>query len=357
MHPRQAAAYPEYNLTVPVDHFHNETRYEPHSDDTFNLRYWFDDQFYEPGGPVFVLSGGETSGADRLPFLEKGIVYEIAKATKGLGVILEHRYYGSSVPVDDFSTENLRFLSTEQALADTAYFAKNVEFEGLEDVDLSPETTPWIAYGGSYAGSFVAFLRIQYPDIYMGAISSSGVPKAIWDFYEYFEAARLFGPEDCIDATTKVVNVVDTILLNETDHTAQLKEVFGMGQISDDKDFASAISSDIYSLQSYQWDPELSSDAFFTYCDTVVKKNQYPSLEGRRADVEKLIEVAGYGDEADSLVDSMLNYIGSLGGAALARCEEGQTQNQCFGTTDADFYAQADLSQTWRLWPYQVCTE
>ncbi|KAI9163099.1 putative extracellular serine carboxypeptidase [Paramyrothecium foliicola] len=353
----QAATYQEYNLSVPIDHFHNDTKYEPHSNGSFNLRYWFDAQFYKPGGPVFVLGAGETNGANRLPFLEKGIVYEIAKATGGVGVILEHRYYGTSVPVSDFNTESLRFLTTEQALADTAYFAKNVVFEGLEDVDLSPEKTPWIAYGGSYAGAFVAFLRITYPDIFFGAISSSGVPVAIWDYWEYFEGARNFGPKVCVETTGKLTNIVDNILLNETNakYIPQLKQTFGLGGVTDDKDFASAIASGIYDLQSYNWDPEVGSRSFFEYCDTVSKDtNQYPQLESRRAAVEELIKVAGYESELDPLADRMLNYIGTLRRAVTA-CEG--DQDDCFGTSDAQFMAQADLSQTWRLWPYQVCTE
>jgi hypothetical protein len=75
-----------------------------------------------------------------------------------LGVILEHRYYGTSFPVPDLSVENLRFLTTEQALADTAYLAENIEFEGLEEYDLTASETPWIVYGGSYAGAFVVSL-------------------------------------------------------------------------------------------------------------------------------------------------------------------------------------------------------
>jgi hypothetical protein len=353
----QAAKYQEYNLSVPIDHFHNETKYEPHSDGFFNLRYWFDAQFYKPGGPVFVLSAGETSGVGRLPFLEKGIVHEIAKATGGVGVILEHRYYGSSVPVSDFETESLRFLTTEQALADTAYFAKNVVFEGLEDVDWSPESTPWIAYGGSYAGAFVAFLRVVYPDVFYGAISSSGVTAAIWDYWEYFEAARIYGPPVCVETTGKLTNIVDNILLDEKNakYIPQLKKTFGLPNISDNKDFASAIASGIYDLQSYNWDPKVGSLSFFKYCETVSKNtNQYPKLESRRAAVEELIKAAGYEDELNPLADRMLNYIGTLG-TVTAECEG--TQDECFGTSDAEFLAQADLSQTWRLWPYQVCTE
>ncbi|KAI9896956.1 hypothetical protein N3K66_007978 [Trichothecium roseum] len=351
------ATYPEYNLSVPIDHFKDDSRYEPHSDDTFPLRYWFDAQFYEPGGPVFVLSGGETSGADRLPFLEKGIVYEIAKATKGLGVILEHRYYGSSIPTPDFSTENLRFLTTEQALADTAYFAQNVKFEGV-DADLSPTAAPWIAYGGSYAGSFVAFLRVAYPDVFFGAVSSSGVPEAIWDYWQYFEAARLFAPGECSNVTGKVVHVVDSILLDDAhaDLKGQLKDVFGMSGVTDDKDFASGIAGGIYELQSYNWDPELSSDGFFRYCDAVQQTtNQYPGLEGKRDAVKELVTAAGYeGDELNILTEQMLNYIGTLG-RSLAACTG--DQNECFGTSDVHLLADDDLSQTWRLWAYQVCTE
>lgn len=248
-------------------------------------------------------------------------------------------------------------MTTEQALADTAYFAKNVVFEGLEDVDTNPDVTPWIAYGGSYAGAFVAFLRMVYPDVFFAAISSSGVPVAIWDYWEYFEGARLHGPEECVDATGKIVNVVDKILLSDANEEfiPQLKEVFGLSGVTDNQDFASAISSGIYSLQGYNWDPEISDDSFFDYCETVSKnKNQYPALEKHREAVKELITAAEYQDEIDPLTDRMLNYIGTLGRSTKA-CKG--DQDACFGTSDAEFLAQNDTSQSWRLWPYQVCTE
>lgn len=285
-------------------------------------------------------------------------MHEIAKATKGVGVILEHRYYGTSIPVPSFSTKDLRFLTTEQALADTAYFAKNVVFEGLEDVDVSPDVTPWIAYGGSYAGAFVAFLRVVYPDVFFAAISSSGVPTAIWDYWEYFEAARIYAPEPCSETTGKLTHIVDTILLDESlsKYVPTLKKVFGLSGVTDNADFAAALRGGIYDIQSYNWDPAISSDEFFTYCKTVSNdESQYPNLESRRETVKELITVAGYEEELDPLTDRMLNYIGTLGRAVDA-CED-DDQDQCFGTTDVSFYEADDLSQTWRLWQYQVCTE
>lgn len=44
---------------------------------------------------MIVLDGGETSGEDRLPYLDTGIVDILAEATGGVGVVLEHRYYGT----------------------------------------------------------------------------------------------------------------------------------------------------------------------------------------------------------------------------------------------------------------------
>jgi hypothetical protein len=74
----------------PVDHFSNDSA-------TFLQRYWINTRHYNAtkGGPVFVLDGGETSGKNRLPFLDTGIVDSLPKATGGIGVVLEHRYYGT----------------------------------------------------------------------------------------------------------------------------------------------------------------------------------------------------------------------------------------------------------------------
>jgi len=160
--------YPAHYLSVPIDHFHNDSKYEPHTNGTFPLRYWFDASNYAPGGPVIVLQSGETSGTDRLPFLQKGLLAQLARATHGVAVVLEHRYYGTSFPVPDLSTESLRFLTTDQALADEAYFARNVVFPGLEDKNLTAPNVAYIGYGGSYAGAFNAFLRKLYPDVFWG---------------------------------------------------------------------------------------------------------------------------------------------------------------------------------------------
>jgi len=42
-----ALLYPDYNFSTPIDHFHNESAYEPHSDGTYPMRYWFDATYYK----------------------------------------------------------------------------------------------------------------------------------------------------------------------------------------------------------------------------------------------------------------------------------------------------------------------
>ena len=89
-----AVTFPQYNFTQPLDHF-TKTGF------TWQQRYWVSDRHYKPGGPVIVFEAGEGPGDERMPILDTGIVNILANATNGLGIVLEHRYYGplsSSAP-------------------------------------------------------------------------------------------------------------------------------------------------------------------------------------------------------------------------------------------------------------------
>ncbi|KAK0628361.1 peptidase S28 [Bombardia bombarda] len=353
-----ALLYPVRNLSVPIDHFHNETKYEPHTKATFPLRYWFDASHYKKGGPIIVLQGGETAGDGRLPFLQKGIVAQLTQATGGLGVILEHRYYGKSFPLPDLSTSNLRFLTTDQALADMAYFAKNVVFPGLEHLDLTAPKNPWIAYGGSYAGAFVAILRKVYPDVYWGAISSSGVTEAVYDYWAYYEAARIYAPKNCVVSTQKLTNVIDNILIKKagTEYVQRLKTAFGLGNLTRSDDFANTVSFGISGLQSTNWDPAENSTDFGVYCDAMSsQKLLYPGTAKLESEVKALLTAGGYGSEVATLTNPMLNYIGYVNVSTVQSCRG--SQDGCFTNFNATFYKQDNIRQTWRAWPYQYCTE
>lgn len=353
--------YPAHNLSVPIDFFPTKDRYAPHSNGSFNLRYWFDASHYKPGGPVFVLLAGETDGAGRLPYLQKGIVAQVTEATNGLGVILEHRYYGASFPVSDLKTENMRFLSTEQALAEIDYFAKNVKFEGI-DADLTAPNTPWIAYGGSYAGAQAAFLRVKYPDTFWGTISSSGVTVAIYDYWQYFEPIRKYAPPDVVKNTQFLVDVVDKIMLpangTNTPNAKKLKTVFGMGNITDNRDFANTLANGIYGWQSTNWDPKVNSPSFWYYQNNLTSTLNDKSYESSRQTVNGLVTAAGYKSTpgGENIILNAITYFNLT--QVQRQQKSGQTQDEYWSQLLDSFWQQDDLAQyDWRSWYYQVCTE
>ena len=360
--PSPAKLYQPHNISTPVDHsvFHNDSRYEPHSNEMFNLTYYFDASHYTKGGPVIVLNGGETSIVGRLPYLQKGIVAQLAEATGGIGVILEHRYYGTSFPVSNLTTENFRFLSTEQALADQAYFANNIVFPGLEHLNLTAPGTPYIAYGGSYAGAFVAFLRIQYPDTYWGAISSSGVTEAIWDFWEYYEAQRKYGPPACISTHEKLINIMDNILLSGDNKTIdEFKSAFNGSGFSYNDDFASTVGQGLSFWQSLNWDPAVNDPTVFEYCGNITSDEiLFPDTKSLAGSVPKLIEAGGWGNLSMNLTNRMLNFAGWINDNIISSCET--TLDECFGSNNASAtkYTDKSLANSATLsWPYQYCTE
>ncbi|KAA8563834.1 hypothetical protein MFRU_036g00650 [Monilinia fructicola] len=355
--------YPTYNLSVPIDYFHNETRYEPHSNGTFPLRYWFDATYYKPGGPVIILQSGETNAEGRLPFLQKGLLHELAVATNGIGVVLEHRYYGDSIPTPDFSTENLRFLTTEQALMDEVYFARNIVFPGLEDKNLTAPNVAYIGYGGSYAGAFNAFLRKLYPDTFWGTISSSGVVEAIYDYWQYFEPIRVFADQKCIKNIQLITNSLDNIVIGQKNNTAlvqELKNAWGFPNVTYTNDFMSVLVSGVWEWQSRNWDPALVGTPYFEYyCGNLTSdKLLYPSLNSSTKEVQKLLTKGGYGSQLKSLTIPYLNWIGWLTDYTTVNYGDcSPNQDSCYSTHNLTYYTQDDASQDWRLWPYQYCTE
>ncbi|KAL2376733.1 hypothetical protein RJZ90_007293 [Blastomyces dermatitidis] len=357
------ARYPVHKIKIPIDHFRSDPRYEPHTEEKFDVRYWFDASHYKKGGPIIVLHGGETNGEGRLPFLQKGIVKILSEATNGLGVILEHRYYGESFPTANLSTESLRFLTTEQALADSAYFAQNVVFEGFEDVDLTAKggNAPWIIYGGSYAGAQVAFLRVEYPDIFWGAISSSGVPKAIYDFWEYFEPVRKYGPPECISTTQKFVDMVDKIIigLNDSEKTKRLKSLFGLGELTHHDDFVYSLAWGISYWQSVNWDPAISTRKFDYYCGNLTADELLYDNGDKKEEAKELLTAGGYGKEADALANRLLNFAGFVYVDQVTGCERReQTLDECLGQHELPWFKNDSLALAdYRCWPYQVCTE
>ena len=108
---------------------------------------------------------------------------EIAEKHNALLLALEHRYYGLSMPPEsntDWSTSSLKYLSSEQAVADIAEFHAYIS----KKYDLT-SANRWITFGGSYPGMMSGFARLKLPHLIFASISSSSPWQAQTNMPEY----------------------------------------------------------------------------------------------------------------------------------------------------------------------------
>ncbi|WWD06866.1 hypothetical protein V865_004963 [Kwoniella europaea PYCC6329] len=344
---------PFYTSSKPLYEAHCFPQKISHFDDTVNgtfcQRYWIDTSFYKEGGPVFLLDGGETSGQDRVPFLEKGILQILSNATGGIGIVLEHRYYGDSVPVDSFSTDDLRFLNNKEALEDSAHFIENFKppssiLSQLSPDALHPNNTAWIYYGGSYAGARAAHMRKEYPHLVWGAIASSAVTHAQINFPQYYDPIQRYAPENCINALQHAIELIDHLLDQPEPIPRYLKGLFGLEELLSNEDFADVISGPLGYWQAKNWDPKVGSNEFYNFCDSLTAKGAGSKLG--------LIRISA----------SIINYGKYIKENVVARCPRSEGKpatdiEDCFGTSQDSKFRETDLEQTWRLWIFQVCAQ
>lgn len=78
----------------------------------------------------------------------------------------------------DLSLPNMRYLSADQALADTAFF-----IVGMNSQYKLPENTKWIVIGKSYSANLAAWLRDKFSHLVYASVSYSGPVLAKLNFY------------------------------------------------------------------------------------------------------------------------------------------------------------------------------
>ncbi|XP_016075746.1 PREDICTED: thymus-specific serine protease [Miniopterus natalensis] len=162
-------------LEQPLDPFNASDRR------SFLQRYWVNDQHWtSQDGPVFLHLGGE--GSLGPGSVMRGHPAALAPALGALVIGLEHRFYGLSIPAGGLNMAQLRFLSSRHALADVV--SARLALSRLLNVSAS---SPWVCFGGSYAGSLAAWARLKFPHLLFAAVASSAPVLAVLDFSAYNE--------------------------------------------------------------------------------------------------------------------------------------------------------------------------
>ncbi|KAF4322659.1 hypothetical protein JM18_003251 [Phytophthora kernoviae] len=203
-------------FTQQVDHVASD------SNDTFQQRYYEQNEFWTaPTGPVILYIGGE--GAMEKP--PGGFVSVIAQKFVQI-LALEHRFYGKSVPNGDLSTENYRYLTVQQALADLKHFKESYQEKlGTEDGN------KWIAIGGSYPGALSAWFRVAYPDTTVASLSSSGVVQPMYKFHEFDEQVALAAGPPCAGVLRMTTTAFEKQIIGG--NATKVKSLFGAEGLAD----------------------------------------------------------------------------------------------------------------------------
>jgi len=157
-----------------IDHFGNFPG-------TWKQKYLVNDTFYKPGGALFLLLGGEGPLTDNC-VTDHYILPTYAPRFNAVIVCAEHRFYGKSQPFAAMSTENLRFLTSQQALADFADLGTMLKAKY--------DNAVLISFGGSYSGALSAWFRSLYPSLVDMALATSAPVYATVNFPEYLEVVQ-----------------------------------------------------------------------------------------------------------------------------------------------------------------------
>ncbi|CRL04374.1 CLUMA_CG017466, isoform A [Clunio marinus] len=211
------AASEERFLAQPLDHF-NEF-----NEETWTMRYFVNEGLYQDGGPIFIYIGGDYQVGTY--WLEHGHMFDIAVDLNGIVFGTETRFFGQNQPRNDTSTENLRFLSTDQILADTARLIDHIK---QQDGRLSNAKV--ILVGQLYGGNIASWFRVKYPSYADGLWSSSSFVEARLNFAEYLEIVgddlRVHGSLDCYRRIWRAFRTMENLINGGRSHL--FDDMFGL---------------------------------------------------------------------------------------------------------------------------------
>ncbi|XP_010919395.1 probable serine protease EDA2 isoform X1 [Elaeis guineensis] len=225
--PRSSSAY----LTK-EEHWFNQTldHFSPIDHLQFKQRFYEFLDYYQDGGPIFLKICGESAC--------NGIVNDytsvLAKKFGAALVSLEHRYYGKSSPFEYLTTENLRFLSSKQALFDLAVFRQYYQEYLNAKYNISKVENSWFVFGVSYPGALSAWFRLKFPHLTCGSLASSAVVLAIYNFTEFDKQIGESAGAECKAALQEVTKLVDEQLQS---NGSSVKKLFGAVSLKNDGDF------------------------------------------------------------------------------------------------------------------------
>lgn len=84
-------------------------------------------------------------------------------------------------------------------------------------------------------------MRVLYPDLLFGAISSSGVTFAQLSNWGYYDIIRQFADADCVKQLETSILEIDNLFDQSASAKQALKNLFGVPSLTHDEDFGSLL--------------------------------------------------------------------------------------------------------------------
>eukprot|EP00945_MAST-04E_sp_MAST-4E-sp1_P007606 g7606.t1 len=281
-------------------------------------------------------------------------MFQYGPSFDALLVFLEHRYYGTSQPFPN--RENLRYLTIEQALADTTAFLSNKRTV-FNNYCADSGSCKVILFGGSYGGMLAAWHRLKFPHLTVGALAAS----APVDLYPGESKEKAF-----YDSTIGVFNKYggDSVC---GDHISSLVETLPGFPYHD-------LTSAFRTCSPLKTSGDLEKLVFYVkgaFATLAMLDYPYPTtfvtpMPGKPVQVAcERFRKSGYRTLAglNEAMNVFVNFTGSL------RCHN--VTMEMVGTSNSSksamassrhFYvaskgAPSDLGSIYRTWNYQTCTE
>lgn len=223
----RAAGITERFNVQPVDHYNlTDSR-------TFLQRYWFNDDFYQPGGPIIIFFAGfdgvlSQAAPDNVP-LESFLAFDIARESNGIVYLFENRYFGESRPTSDMSVNNFQYFTIGQSLEDYAALITRIRQE-LEEFG----SDIVLALGHDTGSSIATWMRQLYPELVFGTWASSAPLYAKMAFPEFLtDIADTYRShnETCYTTIQQAFQQLEELF--EAGNTEEVRNIFGLSYTPD----------------------------------------------------------------------------------------------------------------------------
>lgn len=325
---------------------------KPHLGTFEQFYYWSDEYYGGPGSPVILFTPGEINATGYQDYLTtKRLTGLFAQELKAAVVVLEHRYWGTSTPFTELTTQNLTYLTLENSIADLTNFARtaHLPFDHHHGAANVPKA-PWLLSGGSYSGALTGWTASTASGTFWAYTATSAVVEAVSDFWEYFEPVQEGMPKNCSKDVSLVIDHVDSVLTTgSAEEQYELKATFGLEKLEHAADFGAAIENGPWLWQGNQF---YTNTGFFDWCDAVEGVNanstEIPGAEG----VGLTKALAGYANWFNTTL--LPGYCASYG------YWQDDLSIDCFNTHNASspMYTDTSLSNTVdRQWNWYLCNQ